>query len=150
MLSHQNTYIPLCQQTYTHTSHWTTKHHLIGCIVEPDKRWPRVNVIPFNIYMIIEIIWYQTWFFKTISVISLCICHRRWYIQFSGYSRVKHDWMYPYVSYLPYILSPLLISWGSICCIHYYYLGWSLLIYYGSDVPRSLGTPPPYWPCRIS
>ena len=89
-------------------------------------------------------------FFKTISVLYLGNYRRRWFMQCSWQSMVNHDWMDPDVSYSPFVLSLLWISWRMIFCIYYYSLGWSLLIYYGSGVPRSLGTPPPYWPCKPS
>ena len=38
MLSRQHTYMPLHQQTYTHTTHWTNKHQLIKYIVGPNNR----------------------------------------------------------------------------------------------------------------
>ena len=63
---------------------------------------------------------------------------------------VNYTGMYSSVFYPPYGWSPFLTSWGRICCISYYYLDWSLLIYYGYDVPCSLFGPPPSWPCRLA
>ena len=81
--------------------------------------------------------------FKTTSALSLGNCHHRWCKQCIWHSRVNHAGMDTSVSYPPYGLSPLWSSWGRICCIFYYSLEYSLLIYYGYGVPRSLGTPPP-------
>ena len=60
MFSRQHTYFTLHQQTYNHSTHWTTKHQLIVCRAEPSKRRPRVTVVPFDISMNIDITWSQT------------------------------------------------------------------------------------------
>ena len=129
---------------------WSTYHQLIGCIAEPDKMWPRVTVIPLNISMKIDTKYYQTYFFKPISSLSVGNCRRRWFMQWIWHSRVNHAGMDLSVSYPPSGLSPLWISLGRTCCISYYSLVCYLLIYYGYGEPRPLGTPPPSWTWRIT
>ena len=65
------------------------------------------------------------------------------------HSRVNYYVMDIAVSYSPYGLLPLCISWGRICCIYYHYFGWSLPIFYRSGLPHLLGTPSNCWPCRL-
>ena len=123
---------------------------MIGCRVEPNKRWPRVTVIQFKISINIDITWSQTTILKTISELSLCNWSHRLYMQCRLHPRVNHAGTDVDVSFPLSGLSHLWIYWGSICCISYYYFGWSLLIYHESSVSLSLGTPPPSWPCRLS
>ena len=75
---------------------------------------------------------------------------RSWCMQCSKYLRVNHYEVDPDVYHTPYGLSTLWISWESICCIPYYYLGSSLLIYYADGLPHSLGAPPPSRPFSLT
>ena len=70
-----------------------------------------------------------------INVLSLGNCRHRWFMQRIWHLRVNHVETDIAVSYPPSVWSPLLIPWGRISFISYYYLGWYLIIYYGAGVP---------------
>ena len=88
--------------------------------------------------------------FSTISVLSLGKFWCRWCVQCSWHSRLNHARMDLDVSYPPSGWSPLLISLGRICFIHFYSFGWSLLICFFIWCTRLLVAPPTSWPFRLT